>query len=130
MEIPNNMRKLSQFFSVNGTPIYEPDYDVTIMHESLADSESGRTRDGIMHINWIRRDMRKFEIKYSALTNEEYDKMQSLLQGKIFTWGYYHNNVPMTMQAYCSNHTYTTQYVDPTTKRGIYTNLKFSIIEV
>lgn len=128
--IPQSTRRLSRYFTVNGQPIYEPDNKVNMTHESLADSESGRTRDGIMHINWVRTDMRKCNLVYSTLTNEEYQQIADLLQGKIFTFGYYENGIPRTMTAYCSNHSYDTYLTDDTSRRGLYQNLQINVIEV
>ena len=128
--IPQSTRRRSLYFKVNGTAIYEPDNNVKVTHESLADSESGRTRDGIMHINWVRTDMRKFDLTYSTLTNEEYQVTADLLQGRIFTFGYIENGIPRTMTAYCSNHSYDTYLHDDATGRGLYQNFQINIIEV
>ena len=128
--IPQSTRRRSQYFTVNGTAIYEPDNNVKVTHESLADSESGRTRDGIMHINWVRTNMRKFNLTYSILTNEEYQLTADLLQGKIFTFGYIENGISRTMTAYCSNHSYDNYLHDDVSKRGLYQNFQINIIEV
>lgn len=130
MNIPQNTRAQSKFFTINGTPILEPDHDVKVTHESLADSESGRTRDGVMHINWVRTDLRKFELRYSYLTSDEYESLYARTQGKIFTWGFWEGAVQRSMQAYCSNLSYSTYYVNPNTKKGLYQDLAFSVIEI
>lgn len=128
--IPSSTRRRSLYFKVNGTAIYEPDSNIKVTHESLADSESGRTRDGIMHINWVRKDMKKFNLSYATLTSEEYQATVDLLQGKIFTWAYIENGVQRTMTAYCSNHSYDTYLHDDATNRGLYQNFQIHIIEV
>lgn len=127
--VPGKIRKLSAYFTVNGQPIYEPNGEVVVQHDSLADEESGRTRDGIMHVNWIRPDIRKFNLTYNALTSEEYTHLAGLMQGKLFTFGYYEGNTQMTIEAYCSMHEYNIKYADPVSKRMLCTDLKVNVIE-
>lgn len=45
-------------WAVNGTPIYIPSAGVKVAHTNVAGSGSGRTEDGVMHIDWVRRDVR------------------------------------------------------------------------
>lgn len=72
-------RRLSETWKINGKPIYAPDPDTSISRTKLADENSGRSDDGMMHINYIRTGMHKVEIKYSALSAEEWKYMLDLL---------------------------------------------------
>lgn len=77
----------SKFFAVNGKQIVSPQScKVTI--DSLADSNSGRTDDGVMHINWIWREIRKVTLTFPPLTSEEVSALLSLVQGKEYDLSY------------------------------------------
>ena len=54
--------------SANGTT-YEafPAQAMKYSWESLASDDSGRTLDGVMHIYWVKRNLKKIEILYENL---------------------------------------------------------------
>ena len=56
-------RPLSTQFFVNGVPLYEPDADGGVQMEwnSIASEGSGRTQDGVMHIEWVQQRSPKAE---------------------------------------------------------------------
>ena len=56
--MPNNS---NGYITVNGMSFAVKDLKVN--YESLAAEDSGRTDDGIMHINWVLRRIRKVQIK-------------------------------------------------------------------
>lgn len=70
------------------TPIFVPAPNTKIEHTNVASSDSGRTEDGQMHINWVRRDVRKVNLVYSAISGAEKALMESLMQGKEFYFRY------------------------------------------
>lgn len=115
--------KLSNSWKVDGSPIYEPSIDVTIQHENVAGSSSGRTEDGVMNIDWVRTDIRKVTIPYKVMSLEELNFMVGKLQGREFSFTFPDRGQSYTIDAYCSNCSYT-MHTD-----SIYTNVKFSIIE-
>lgn len=115
--------KLSSAWLVDGDPIYEPALDVSIQHENIAGSSSGRTEDGIIHIDWVRTDVLKVVILYKVMTLSELDFMVGKLQGREFTFTFPDRGRATTIEAYCSNCSYTMHTND------IYTNVKFNIIE-
>lgn len=115
--------KLSSECLVDGAQIYEPARDVTIQHENVAGSSSGRTEDGIMHIDWVRTDVRKVGITYKELSISELNFMVGKLQGKEFTFTFPDRGKKTTINAYCSNCSYTMRSYD------MYVNVKFNIIE-
>lgn len=79
-------RPLSTQFFVDGTPLYEPDADGGIQMEwnSIAAEGSGRTQDGVMHIEWVKRRIPKAKFSYKAVTKEQLAYMNNLVQGKTF----------------------------------------------
>ena len=115
--------KLSYEWLVDGSPIYEPGADVTIEHENVAGSSSGRTEDGIMHIDWVRTDVVKVGIPYKSLHISELKYMVGKLQGKEFSFTYPDLGASYTVNAYCAKCTYT-KHTDE-----VYTNIKFNIIQ-
>ena len=72
----------------NWTAIYVPAPNTKIEHTNVASSDSGRTEDGQMHINWVRRDVRKVNLIYSAISGAEKALMESLMQGQEFYFRY------------------------------------------
>jgi len=73
----------------NWTPIYVPAPNIKIEHTNVASADSGRTEDGRMHINWVRRDIRKVNLVYNAISGKEKAEMEALMQGKEFYFRYY-----------------------------------------
>ena len=58
-------------WAVNGTPIYTPSPDTSISHESIQSADTGRTEDGVMHIDWVRTNMVKVSMQWDYLTGKE-----------------------------------------------------------
>lgn len=79
-----NSKDTKGYWAVNGTALYKPQ-GCEITHENYVGSNSGRTEDGVMHIDWLRRDLRKVTIKYNAMTGNEMDELVGLVQGKEYT---------------------------------------------
>lgn len=113
-------------WAVNGAPIYVPSAEIKITHENLAGSNSGRTADGVMHIDWIRRDIRKVELKYKAMTAAEMGDLIGRMQGQEFSFTFYDRGAVQTMSAYCakSEYTYYSEELD------IYTDVSINVIEM
>lgn len=113
-------------WAVNGTPIYVPSAEIEIEHTNVAGSSSGRTEDGVMHIDWVRRDLRKVKLKYKAMSEDELQFMIGLMQGNEFTFTFMDQGQVQTMQAYSSecSYTYYSQAL------GIYTGFSINAIEM
>ena len=124
-----NIGRVSSDWQVNGTSIYLPSADLKIDHENVAGESSGRTEDGKMHIDWVRRDVTKVFLAYSALTESELLDLKDLLQGQEFSFKFRDCGVISTIQAYCGKMSYTHHY---TAKDGtrVYTNITADIIEI
>lgn len=76
------------YWAVNDSPIYVPS-KVKVTHTNVVSKDSGRTEDGINHITWIRRDVRKVSMTFNALTGNEVKRMRDLMQGKEYTFHYF-----------------------------------------
>lgn len=64
--------------------------------ESLTGPGTGRTADGVLHIDWIYRRLRKLEIEMPPMSAKEASTLLSLVQGKEYDITYHdilENNV-------------------------------------
>jgi hypothetical protein len=113
---------------VNGNHLYIPSAGIQVEHSNLAGSSSGRTEDGIMHIEWVRRDIRKVHLKWSVLTGSELDRILGLMQGKEFVLTFKDRGVVQTMNAYSSESSYT--YYTAAFGEDIYTDISINAIEM
>lgn len=115
---------------VNSSHIYIPAPNIKIEHTNVASADSGRTEDGVMHINWVRTDVRKVNLLYNAISGDEKDYMMGLMQGKEFTFTYWDNGAK-TFQGYCGESNYE-EYssVHHANEGGIYTNFSINVIEL
>lgn len=52
--------------------------------DSLASDDSGRTDDGVMHIFWIKQNLRKWEIELPPCDSETCAQLLQLVQGKDY----------------------------------------------
>lgn len=73
--------------------------------ESLATDNSGRTADGIMHVDFIFSKIRKIQIEMPPMTASEVSQILSLVQGQVYNITYFDviDNAEKTIQAYTSN---------------------------
>ena len=123
------LRKLDTegLWMVGSNPIYIPDVDVGVLHSHLADEGSGRDERGYMHIQWLRRDMLKVQLKYALMTGEELTYMRELMQGQEFDFTFPNENGKTTFKGYAGeiDSTLYTRFngVD------IYKDVSISIIE-
>jgi hypothetical protein len=58
---------------INDNHLYIPSAGIKVEHTNLAGSSSGRTEDGVMHSDWVRRDIRKVCLQWKVLTGTELD---------------------------------------------------------
>ena len=113
---------------VNGNHLYIPSAGIQVEHTNLAGSSSGRTEDGVMHIDWIRRDIRKVHLRWSVFTARELDYILGLMQGKEFVLTFKDRGVVQTMNAYSSESTYT--YYSAAFDNDLYTDVSINAIEM
>jgi hypothetical protein len=108
--------------------LYIPSAGIQVSHSNLAGSSSGRTEDGVMHIDWIRRDIRKVHLQWKVLTGSEMDYVMGLMQGKEFTLTFRDRGRVQTMRAYSSESSYT--YYSAALGEDIYTDVSINAIEM
>ena len=115
-------------WKVGNSPLYVPSAGIQVEHSNLAGSSSGRTEDGLMHIDWIRRDIRKVHLRWSVLTASELNYILGLMQGKEFVLTFKDRGAVQTMNAYSSESSYT--YYSAALGEDIYTDVSINAIEM
>lgn len=115
-------------WKVNDDHLYIPSAGIRVEHSNLAGSSSGRTEDGVMHIDWVRRDIRKVCLQWSVLTASELDYVLGLMQGKEFTLTFKDRGKVHTMSAYSAESSYT--YYSAALGEDIYTDVSINAIEM
>ena len=115
-------------WKVNSSPLYVPSAGIRVEHSNLAGSSSGRTEDGIMHIDWVRRDIRKVNLQWKVLTGTELNYILGLMQGKEFTLTFKDRGIVQTMSAYSSESSYT--YYSAALGEDLYTDISINAIEM
>lgn len=121
----------------NWVPIYVPAPNLKIEHTNVASADSGRTEDGVMHINWVRPDVKKVYLLYNAISGQEKAEMEYLLQGKEFWFRYQDTAIVNNLLTHTQEiHAYTgeSNYESycPTlhaSEGGIYVNFSINVIE-
>lgn len=116
------------YWMVGTTPIYIPSTPCKIEHSNVAGADSGRDETGIMHIDWVRRDVRKIFLVYNAITGAEVDFLLNLMQGKEFTFTFLEGSTTATINAYvgeCSYESYTYH-----SGEKVYTKFSMNVIEM
>ena len=113
---------------VNNSHLYIPSAGIRVDHSNLAGSSSGRTEDGVMHIDWVRRDIRKVNLQWKVLTGRELSYVLDLMQGKEFTLTFKDQGRVQTMYAYSSESSYT--YYSAALGEDIYTDVSINAIEM
>lgn len=112
-------------WAINGSPIYVPGQNLDIQHTNLTASSSGRTQDGVMHIDWIRRDLIKLTLNYPAMTGDEMRTIRGLTQGQEYAFTFPDGGQVRTIQAYSGE----TKYKFYSKALDIYTGVQVSVIE-
>ena len=115
-------------WKIDNNHLYIPSAGIKVEHTNLAGSSSGRTEDGIMHIDWIRRDIRKVCLQWKVLTAAELDYVLGLMQGKEFTLTFKDRGKVQTMSAYSSESSYT--YYSSALGTDLYTDVSINAIEM
>lgn len=113
---------------VDGWHLYIPSAGIQVEHSNLAGSSSGRTEDGKMHIDWIRRDIRKVHLRWSVLTAKELNDVLEHMQGKEFELTFKDRGKIQKMQAYSSESSYT--YYSAALGTDLYTEVSINAIEI
>lgn len=115
-------------FIINGIE-FKPK-NLKINYESLQASDTGRTDDGILHINWVRRRIHKLEITMPPITASEVSRLLLLVQGKEYNITFFDivENQEKTIYAYTSNS--SADCYSGVVRNGFYQGVAFNAIEV
>jgi len=118
-------------WAVDGTAIYVPSPNTSVSHESIQSADTGRTEDGVMHIDWVRTNMVKVSMAWKYLTGSEVAYLENLMQGKEFTLSYYDKGSVHTASVYVSNLSYK-KVTDAmyTGEGGLYQDIAANAIEI
>lgn len=91
-------------FKINGQEFDAK--SIKVNYESLSSDDSGRTADGVMHIYWIYRKVRKVEIELRPTADRSsLARILALVQGQEYNLTYWDplENAEKTIKAYTSN---------------------------
>lgn len=120
------MRSFYEFFKIDGKPILAPDQDVGISKQDLDAEGSGRDELGYMHRIVARERVAKWQLDYAILTEQEYEYMNKLFEGKSdFEVEIKSALKRSKTRAYCSG----VKASIHNGLRGIYKGVSFSVIE-
>ena len=115
-------------WKINDKPLYIPSAGIKVEHTNLAGSSSGRTEDGKMHIDWIRRDIRKVYLQWNVLTASELNYILELMQGQEFEITFKDRGKVSTMNAYSAESSYI--YYSSALGEDLYTDISINAIEL
>ena len=115
-------------FQVNGTEYKAQSIKVNL--ESLASEDSGRTDDGVMHINWVLKKIRKVEIQVAPSTTADIAPLLAAVQGQTYSLTYFDPlaNAEKTITAYTS--TSSSELYSGVLYNGLWRGTQFNAIEV
>ena len=116
------------WWKVNNTPIYIPATPCKVEHSNITGSSTGRSEDGVMRIDWLRRDVRKVFLTYKVMTKSELNYMLNLMQGKEFSFTFRDQGITQTMQAYTGESSY--QFYSYALGEELYTDVSINAIEL
>ena len=115
-------------FRVNGTEYLAKSIKVDL--ERLASEDSGRTDDGVMHINWILKKIRKVQIELPPSTPDIFAPLLNAVQGQIYLLTYFDpmDNSEKTINAYTS--TSSSELYSGVLYNGLWQGIQFNAIQV
>ena len=115
-------------FKVNGTEYLAKSIKVDL--ESLASEDSGRTDDGVMHINWVLKKIRKVQIELPPSTADVFAPLLAAVQGQTYSLTYFDPlaNAEKTITAYTS--TSSSELYSGVLYNGLWQGTQFNAIEV
>ena len=114
---------------VDSDEIYIPSTPCKVEHSNVTGESTGRDETGIMHIDWVRTDVRKVYLHYNAITETELAYMMSRMQGKEFSFKFLDQGSVQTMNAYVGESSYEFYSYSSAYSEGVYTNFEIHVIE-
>ena len=97
-------------------------------HSNITGSSTGRDESGLMHIDWVRRDVVKVYLTYQLMTASELQYMINLMQGKEFTFTYRDRGSTKTASCYVGETSYEF-YSYGLNNEELYQNVEIHVIE-
>lgn len=120
--------RISSFIKINDKAITSAK-DYSVQFDSLSDENSGRTADGVMHINWIWRIIRKVNVKMPPMSQSEISQIFSLVQGQEYNFTYLDPiKGEHTIRCYTSNS--SSDLISGVLYNGLWTGAAFNAIEL
>lgn len=114
---------------VDSDHIYVPSTPCKVEHSNVTASSTGRDETGVMHIEWLRRDVRKVFLHYNLITSEELAYMMGKMQGKEFSFKFFDQGAVQTIDAYVGEATYSFYTYNSIFPNGIYKDFEIHVIE-
>ena len=123
--MPNNS---NGYISIGGSRFAVQSLKVNL--ESLAAEDSGRTDDGVMHINWVLRRIRKVQIQLPPCDASTASSLLALVQGQEYSLTYFDllTGGQNTITAYTSNS--SADCYSGVLYNGLWQGVSFNAIEV
>lgn len=115
---------------VDSSHIYIPATPCKVEHSNVAGASTGRDETGIMHIDWVRTDVRKVFLKYNAITETELAYMMNLMQGQEFVFKFLDQGLVQTINAYVGESSYEFYSYSSAYNEGVYVNFEIHVIEL
>ena len=125
-----NKKDTDGYWMVGSSHIYIPSTPCKVEHSNITGSSTGRSEDGVMRIDWVRRDVRKVYLKYNAITESELAYMMSKMQGKEFTFKFLDQGSVQTMNAYVGESSYEFYSYSSVFGEPVYVNFEIHVIEM
>lgn len=114
---------------VGSSHLYVPSFNTKVEHSNVTGASTGRSEDGIMRIDWVRRDVRKVFLTYSAMSAHELAYTMNLLQGKEFTFKFMDQGTVQTFNGYVGESTYRYYTSSDLYDEDIYVDVEIHVIE-
>ncbi len=98
--------------------------------ESIASEDSGRTLDGVMHIYWLLRNIRKIEIVMPPSTYETINEIMEIVQGREYDIYFFDpaSGTWTTRYVYTSNS--SSDMYNGIVRNGLWQGFEFHAIEL
>lgn len=120
------MRNFCDYFKIDKEPILAPDQDLDFSRQDLDAEGSGRDELGYMHRIVLRERAGTWNLKYSTLSEYEYEYMEGLFDGKSeFDLEIIRGGKKKKTRGYCSSVKASVRDI----VKGIYKNVSFTVIE-
>lgn len=117
------------YWMAGSSHLYTPATPCKVEHSNITGQSTGRSEDGIMRIDWIRRDVRKVYLKYKVMSASELQYTINLLQGKEFSFTFRDQGATQTMNAYVGEASYNFYTHSNLYDEDVYTDVEIHVIE-